>query len=56
MSLRPIICNTSPLIKLAAIGLLDLLPTLYGSVIIPEQVRDEYRAGATKHDPPGPSD
>lgn len=46
-----IICNTSPLIKLAAVGHLDLLALLYGTVVIPVQVRDEYRAGAAASDP-----
>jgi hypothetical protein len=37
-----VVCNTSPLIKLAGVGLLDLLPQLYGAIWIPEAVRDEY--------------
>jgi uncharacterized protein len=48
---QPIISNTSPLIKLAAVGQLQLLAELYGSVVIPNQVRAEYRAGATADDP-----
>lgn len=36
--------NTSPLITLAGVGLLDLLPQLYGEIWIPEMVRDEYLA------------
>jgi predicted nucleic acid-binding protein len=46
-----IISNTSPLIKLAAVGHLDLLSLLYGTVTIPAQVRDEYRAGVAPGDP-----
>jgi|GEM_PF-6705964 hypothetical protein len=30
------------IIKLAGVGLLDLLPQLYGAIWIPEAVRDEY--------------
>jgi hypothetical protein len=38
---RLIICNTSPLINLAEIGLLDVLEALPGEVCIPRGVRDE---------------
>jgi predicted nucleic acid-binding protein len=51
MPSQPIISNTSPLIKLAAVGQLDLLARLYGTVVIPTQVRAEYRAGAAPGDP-----
>jgi uncharacterized protein len=47
----PAICNTSPLVKLAGIGLLHLLPDLYGEVLVPEAVRTEFAAGATPSDP-----
>jgi predicted nucleic acid-binding protein len=46
----PVVSNTTPLIKLAGVGLLDLLPRLYGEVWIPDAVRDEYRAGALPTD------
>jgi predicted nucleic acid-binding protein len=48
---EPIISNTTPLIKLAGVGLLDLLPRLYGAVWIPEAVRMEYQDGAKVTDP-----
>ncbi|HET7768871.1 MAG TPA: DUF3368 domain-containing protein [Chloroflexota bacterium] len=51
MAERPVVSDTTPLIKLAGVGLLDLLPQLYGEVEIPEAVRDEYRAGARPADP-----
>ncbi len=47
----PVISNTTPLINLAGVGLLDLLPQLYGDIWIPEQVRDEFAAGASSSDP-----
>jgi predicted nucleic acid-binding protein len=45
------VSNTSPLISLAAAGLLDLLGQLYGEVVIPQAVRDEYEAGRQAGDP-----
>jgi uncharacterized protein len=36
-----VVSNTSPMISLAAIGQLDLLRSLYGTVIIPQAVYDE---------------
>ena len=48
---RPVVSDTTPLIKLAGVGLLDLLPQLYGDVWIPVAVRDEFRAGARAADP-----
>ena len=47
----PVISNTTPLIKLAGVGLLDLLPYLYGAIRIPEAVRDEFEAKAAPGDP-----
>ena len=47
----PTVSNTSPLISLVSVGLLDLLPQTVGPVIIPEQVYLEYVAGARPHDP-----
>ena len=47
----PVISNTTPLIKLAGIGHLDLLPQLYGTISIPEAVRLEYQRGARPVDP-----
>lgn len=45
MTNGPVICNTSPLIKLAGVALLDLLPQLYGLIVIPAVVQGEYLAG-----------
>jgi predicted nucleic acid-binding protein len=42
----PGVADTTPLIVLAGVGLLDLLPQLYGAITIPDAVRDELRAGA----------
>lgn len=49
-----IICNTSPITNLAAIGALDLLQKVYGTIHIPEAVfyeivyKDGGSAGATE--------
>jgi predicted nucleic acid-binding protein len=40
------VTNTTPLITLAGIGLLDLLPRLYDEVWAPRIVLDEYSARA----------
>ncbi len=50
-SRTPVISNTTPLINLVGVGLLDLLPGLYGEVTIAEVVRDEYLAGRRPNDP-----
>lgn len=42
---RPVVSNTTPLISLAGVGMLDLLPQLYGHIWIAEAVRDEYQDG-----------
>lgn len=44
MSRPPVVTNTTPLITLAGVGLLDLLPHLYGAVWAPRAVLDEYQA------------
>lgn len=38
------VTNTTPLITLAGVGLLDLLPSLYGTIWAPRIVLDEYQA------------
>jgi len=40
-----VIANTSPLQYLFQVGLLDLLPQLYGRVRVPHAVRDELNRG-----------
>jgi uncharacterized protein len=50
----PVVSNTTPLIKLVGVGLLDLLPTLYHEIHVPEAVFTEYRAGRAQH--PGSPD
>jgi predicted nucleic acid-binding protein len=49
--LRPVVSNTTPLINLAGVGLLDLLPRLYGAIMIAEAVLAEYEAKAHRTDP-----
>lgn len=39
-----VVCDASPVIALAAIGRLELLPALYGEVVLPHAVRDEITA------------
>lgn len=51
MNDAPVVCNTSPLIKLAGVGLLHLLPQLYGTILVPEQVLHEYTAGIEPDSP-----
>ena len=48
---RPVVSNTTPLITLAGVGLLDLLPQLYGQIWIAEVVHREYQAGQTAREP-----
>jgi predicted nucleic acid-binding protein len=43
---RLVVSNTSPLLYLHQVGHLELLPRLYGRVLIPPAVRGELRAGA----------
>src|SRR5947208_1474328 len=40
-----VLCDTSVLQYLFQCGLLDLLPSIYGSITVPTAVRDEIRAG-----------
>ena len=46
-----VVSNTTPLINLAGVGLLELLPDLYGAVTVAKLVIDEYRAKASHTDP-----
>ena len=43
------ISNTSPLLYLYLVDHLDLLPQLYGQVLIPPAVQSELEAGAERH-------
>jgi uncharacterized protein len=47
----PVVTNTTPLITLAGIGLLDLLPRLYGQIWVPRVVLEEYQAKAPSTEP-----
>src|SRR5437899_10924225 len=47
----PVVTNTTPLITLAGVGLLDLLPLLYDGVWAPRVVLDEYQAKAPPTEP-----
>lgn len=40
-----VVCNTSPLQYLHQIGFLDILPEIYGRILVPQAVVDEIRAG-----------
>ena len=51
MAEQPVVCDTSPLIKLAGVGLLDLLPHLYGTIWIAPEVRAEYQVKALASEP-----
>jgi len=46
--MREVISNTSPLQYLYQLDLLDLLPALYGEVLVPTGVVSEIAAGATR--------
>jgi uncharacterized protein len=46
-----VVTNTTPLITLAGVGLLDLLPLLYGEVMAPRIVLNEYQAKAPPAEP-----
>ena len=51
MAEPPVVSNTTPRIVLAGVGHLELLTRLYGRVLIPEQVRDEYEVKRRAHEP-----
>jgi uncharacterized protein len=43
--MREVLCNTSPLFYLHQLGRIDLLPALYGQIIVPGAVAFELREG-----------
>lgn len=47
-----VVCNTSPIINLAAVGQLNLLHQLYGQIVIPAAVYQEI-VGTVSDDLPG---
>jgi uncharacterized protein len=49
LSPDPGVSNTTPLIILVGVGLLDLLPTLYHEIRIPEAVFAEFQVGRARH-------
>ncbi len=51
MASRPVVSNTSPLITLAGVGLLELLPAVYSESRIAEAVRNEYQAKRLASEP-----
>lgn len=51
MARQPVVSNTSPLITLAGVGLLELLPTLYGEIWIADAVRREYQTKRSAEEP-----
>lgn len=50
-SSSPVVSNTTPLISLAGVGTLDLLPALYQEVWVPNQVQAEYQNGIRLGEP-----
>jgi predicted nucleic acid-binding protein len=46
-----VVSNTTPLINLAGVGLLELLPDLYGAVTVAELGLTEYEAKASLTEP-----
>lgn len=48
---QPIVSNTSPIINLSGVGLLNLLYDLYGQVVIPDAVATEFHSKARPKDP-----
>lgn len=51
MANGPVVSGTTPLINLAGIGLLDVLPQLYGAMSVPRAVVAEFQATARPSDP-----
>ena len=51
MARQPVVSNTSPLITLAGVGLLELLPAVYGAIWIAEAVRREYQSKRSTGEP-----
>lgn len=51
MAIERVVADTGPLVNLSGIGLLELLPKLYGAVWIPEEVQREFATGARPSDP-----
>jgi uncharacterized protein len=49
LSPDPVVSNTTPLIVLVGVGLLDLLRTLYQEIHIPEAVFTEYQTGRARY-------
>lgn len=47
----PLVVDTGPLITLVGVKLHDLLPQLYGELLVPEQVLAEYQMGIQPSDP-----
>lgn len=45
----PVVSNTTPLISLAEVGLINTLQALYGELWIPAAVYGEYQAGLSAH-------
>lgn len=55
--MREVVSNTSPLLYLHQLGSIDLLPALYGQVLVPASVVEELAAGrAAGHDVPNVAD
>lgn len=46
--MRKVIANTTPLIALSNIGLLDLLKKIYDEIIIPDAVKEEIKSEPAK--------
>jgi predicted nucleic acid-binding protein len=47
---RLVVCNTTPLVALFLLDRLELLEKLYGSIVIPPTVRQEFLAGPLPRD------
>jgi predicted nucleic acid-binding protein len=46
---NPVVSNTTPLISLGEVGLLDVFHQLYGELWVPQAVFDEYQVGIPAH-------